>query len=225
VGQKQRQRNLNRQNSRVDKTKWSVSAYTVNAFYDFTKNEIIFPAGILQAPFYDVGASKEDNLGGIGFIIAHEITHSFDNNGSKFDESGNAANWWTEEDNAVFGELCEAVVGLYDGIEAAPGIVTNGRLTLSENIADLGAMACISRIAGGTSAHPDYRAMFTNLARCWVDSTYRDYAVLLSQMDVHSSQKVRANRVLQNSAAFQKIYDIQPGDGMYLAPEDMVNIW
>jgi len=225
IMRKQHLRNIKRQTSKVDKTKWEMNAYTVNAYYDPTKNEIVFPAGILQAPFYDIDAGAEANLGGIGFVIAHEITHSFDNNGAKFDENGNAANWWADEDYAVFDSLCEAVVNLYDGYEAAPGIPTNGVLTLSENIADMGALACVIKAARRTLDEPDYKAMFTNLAHCWVNTTYRDYAVLLAQLDVHAYDKVRVNRTLQNCAAFHEAFGVGPGDGMYIAPEDQVNIW
>ena len=123
----------------VNKDLWPMAAYTVNACYVPSSNEIVFPAGILQAPLYDVNASREENLGGIGYIIAHEITHAFDNNGAKYDKNGNAADWWTAEDYAAFQQLCDEVTAFYDGVEAAPGITCNGALTLSENIADLGA--------------------------------------------------------------------------------------
>ena len=225
IARKNHKLNTQKQNQPVDKSAWALSAYTVNAYYNATANEIVFPAGILQAPFYDINASLEENLGGIGFVIAHEITHSFDNNGSKFDEYGNAANWWTPEDYATFDGLCEAAVALFDGVESAPGVAMNGRLTLSENIADLGALACITEVARRSGDNPDYRAMFVNLAKCWVDTTYRDYAILLSQIDVHAANKIRVNRVVQNSEVFHRVFDIQPGDGMYLAPEKRVNIW
>ena len=132
----------------MDKTLWQMSPYTVNACYTASFNDITFPAAILQAPMYDVNASREENLGGIGYVIAHEITHAFDNNGAKFDEKGNAADWWTAEDYAAFQTKCEAVKGWYDGQESAPGITCSGTLTLSENVADLGALQCIVEAAG-----------------------------------------------------------------------------
>ena len=110
------------QKTGVDENIWPMTTYTVNAGYLFTANSITFPAGILQEPFYDVDASYEENLGKVGYVIAHEITHAFDNNGAKYDENGNAVDWWTQEDYAAFQTLCEKVVKLYDGKESAPGI-------------------------------------------------------------------------------------------------------
>ena len=212
------------QGTDVEDSDWLLSAYTVNAYYNSMANEIVFPAGILQAPFYDVNATREENLGGIGFVIAHEITHCFDNNGAKFDENGNAANWWAEEDYAKFNELCLEVVDYYDGIEYAPGIENSGILTLSENIADLGAMACVIQCADAMDG-ADYEALFLNLAKCWASTCNREYMEILSQMDVHSGDAIRAARAMQSSDKFYEIFDIKPGDGMYIAPEDRVAIW
>ena len=124
------------QNQPVDRTQWIMYPFTVNACYSATQNDITFPAAILQAPMYDVNAPYEQNLGGIGYIIAHEITHAFDNNGAKFDENGNAADWWTQEDYEAFHQLCDEMIAFYDGQEGVPGIPMNGTLTLSENVAD-----------------------------------------------------------------------------------------
>ena len=150
----------------ADKTEWMMSTYTVNAYYSFAANSINFPAGILQAPLYDLEASSAENLGGIGYIIAHETTHAFDNNGARYDSQGNAANWWTEEDYAAFEALCGKVEAFYDGLEEIPGVPCNGRLTLSENIADLGAAACITQ-AEGMREEPDYAALSRSAARSW----------------------------------------------------------
>lgn len=138
----EKEREIAKQGKPVDKGEWVMQAFTVNACYDPTNNDITFPAGILQAPMYDVHASYEQNLGGIGYVIAHEITHAFDNNGAKFDENGNAADWWTEEDYAAFEALCEKMAAFYDGWEGMPGIPTDGWQTLSENVADQGAVNC-----------------------------------------------------------------------------------
>lgn len=212
------------QGTKVDKSGWMMTVYTVNAYYSASANEIVFPAGILQAPFYDKDASLEENLGGIGFVIAHEITHSFDNNGAKFDENGNAADWWEPADYEHFQKLCSEVEEFYTGPEVAPGIANNGTRTLSENIADLGSMACVLETAK-KEANPDYKALFENLAQCWTMTSGRDYLQMLSSMDVHSFNKVRTNRTLQNYEEFYQAYGIQPGDGMYVAPEDRVSIW
>ena len=141
-----KEKTLAEQNTPVDKTDWLMEPFTVNACYSATSNDITFPAAILQKPLYDVNASREENLGGIGYIIAHEITHAFDNNGAKFDENGNAANWWTEQDYAAFQQKCLQVANWYDGQEVCPGVSCSGVLTISDNVADLGAMQCILEV-------------------------------------------------------------------------------
>lgn len=212
------------QDQPVDKSGWMMTVYTVNAYYNAGNNEIVFPAGILQAPFYDKDASREENLGGIGFVIAHEITHSFDNNGAKFDAQGNATDWWQPGDYEHFQQLCGEVEAFYDGVEVAPGFVNNGTRTLSENIADLGSMACILETAR-LEGDPDYQALFENLAKCWTMTSSRSTLQLLASVDVHSFNKVRVNRTLQNFEEFYQTYGIQEGDGMYVAPADRVQIW
>ena len=211
-------------NEPVDKEAWAMSAYTVNAYYDATSNSINFPAGILQAPLYDVNADYTENLGGIGYIIAHEITHAFDNNGAQFDAKGNQSNWWTEEDYAAFQTLCTEVEAFYDGVEAIPGVACNGELTISENVADLGALACIPPIEGRQS-EPDYNTLFESVARTWRSAASREMRTYLSTLDVHAPDKLRGNRVLQSLDEFFETFDIQPGDGMYLAPEKRVQVW
>lgn len=208
----------------VDKTAWQMSPYTVNAYYDPTANSINFPAGILQAPFYDVTADETENLGGIGYVIAHEMTHAFDNNGAKYDSQGNAADWWTAEDYAAFQTLCSRAVDFYDGVESAPGIACNGTLTLSENIADLGALACITQ-AEGREDTPDYATLYQTAARTWAFTGSRSVRAYLAQMDVHAPSKLRGSRALQSCDEFYTAFDIRPGDGMWLDPEDRVRIW
>ena len=201
-----------------------MAAYTVNACYVPANNEIVFPAGILQAPLYDVNASREQNLGGIGYVIAHEITHAFDNNGAKFDKNGNAADWWTEEDYAAFQRLCDEVVAYYDGVEAAPGISCSGALTLSENIADLGAAQCILE-AAQREDNPDLETLFRSVANTWCSTMPRDTAAYYATLDVHAPDKLRVNRVLQSLDEFYTTFEITEGDGMWLAPENRVSIW
>lgn len=212
------------QSKPVNKDLWPMAAYTVNACYVPTSNEIVFPAGILQAPLYDVNASREQNLGGIGYVIAHEITHAFDNNGAKFDKDGNAADWWTAEDYAAFQQLCDEVTAYYDGVEAAPGITCNGALTLSENIADLGAAQCILA-AAQREDHPDLETLFRAMANTWCSTMSRDTAAYYATLDVHAQDKLRANRVLQTLDEFYTTFGITEGDGMWVSPEDRVAIW
>lgn len=212
------------QGTEVDKTKWAMYPFEVNACYVLTANDITFPAGILQAPLYDVDASYEENLGGIGYIIAHEITHAFDNNGAKYDKNGNAADWWTAEDYDAFSKLCEEMIDFYDGQEAIPGVSVNGTLTLSENIADQGAAACITEIVSGLE-NPNYKALYTSLAKAWANTASREYAAYMTQIDVHGPGKLRVNRVVVSNDEFFKAFDITEKDGMWVAPENRVKIW
>lgn len=208
----------------VDKSKWSIPPHMVNAFYNATSNEIIFPAGILQAPFYDVNASREQNLGGIGTVIAHEITHAFDNNGAQFDKDGNMKNWWKDEDYITFQQKCQQVIDLYEGLEIAPGAVVSGALTLSENVADIGAMACILDIAANME-DVNYKELFESNARIWRMTATNQIYQLLATQDVHAPNKFRVNQVLRNFQEFYDTYGIEEGDMLYLAPEDRVTVW
>ncbi len=208
----------------VDKTGWALPPQTVNAFYNATNNEITFPAGILQAPFYDVNATREQNLGGIGTVIAHEVTHAFDNNGAQFDKDGNMSNWWSQEDYENFQQKCNEVIALYNGLEIAPGAIVNGNLTVSENVADIGAMACILEIAERLP-DTDYEVLFRSNANIWrMTATKQMYQYLVTQ-DVHAPNKFRVNQVLRNFDKFYETYGIKPGDGMYLAPKERVIVW
>ena len=212
------------QGTPVDKTEWAMYPYTVNACYVATSNDITFPAAILQPPMYDVNASYEENLGSIGYIIAHEITHAFDNNGAKFDENGNATDWWTAEDYEAFEKLCENMVAFYDGCESVPGIAMNGKLTLSENVADQGAVQCITEVVSGLE-NPDYKALYRSMANAWASTRTREYADYASKIDVHSDEKLRVNRVVVNCEEFYKAFDIKEGDGMYVPEDERVKIW
>lgn len=208
----------------VDKSAWMMTPQTVNAYYNPSSNEIVFPAGILQPPFYDLKATREQNLGGIGTIIAHEITHAFDNNGAQFDQNGNMLNWWTESDFTAFQQKCQSVIDLYNGLEIGPNAVLNGNLTVSENVADIGAMACILEIARGMP-NANYKQLFESNAAIWrFTATVQIYQYLATQ-DVHSPNKFRVNRVLQNFQEFYDTFGIVPGDRMYLDPEKRVTIW
>ena len=215
---------LAHQNDAPDKSEWIMTPFTVNACYNPSANDITFPAAILQSPLYDVNASREENLGGIGYIIAHEITHAFDNNGAKFDENGSAADWWTAEDYAAFRQKCQAVAEWYDGQEAYPGIACSGALTISENVADLGAAKCIVAAAKKLD-HPDLDKLFRAVANTWASTTSRQMREYLAVTDVHAPDKLRCNRVLQTLPEFYTTYGIRPGDGMWTAPETRVSVW
>ncbi|NLP00611.1 MAG: peptidase [Clostridiaceae bacterium] len=208
----------------VDKSGWFMSPQTVNAYYNALNNEIVFPAGILQPPFYDVNASREQNLGGIGAVIAHEITHAFDHNGAQFDEKGNMNNWWTPEDYQTFQQKTKSVVELYDGLEIAPDILVNGNLTLSENVSDIGGVACVLEIMKEIP-DADYKAFFESNGRIWRYTATPKMYQLLAQQDTHSPHKFRSNMVIRNFQEFYDTYNIQPVDRMYLAPEKRVNVW
>lgn len=207
----------------VDRMKWEMSPATVNAYFHPFKNIIVFPAAVLQAPFYSLKQSSSQNYGGIGAVIAHEISHAFDNNGSLFDEYGNLNNWWTKEDATHFKQLAQAMIDEFDGLPFA-GQKVNGKLTVSENIADAGGLSC-ALSAAKKEAGFDAQAFFINWARIWRTKARKEYQQLLLSIDVHAPQKLRANVQVKNLADFYEAFDIQPGDPMYLAPEKRVNIW
>ena len=187
------------------------------------KNIIVFPAAILQAPFYSLKQSSSQNYGGIGAVIAHEISHAFDNNGSLFDEFGNLNNWWTDEDSAHFKQLAQKMIDEFDGIPFA-GQKVNGKLTVSENIADAGGLSCALE-AAKTEADYNAQEFFINWATIWRMKATEQYMQLLLSIDVHAPQKLRANIQAENLDDFYTAFDIKPGDEMYRAPEDRVHIW
>lgn len=207
----------------VDRTHWEMSASTVNAYYHPFKNIIVFPAAILQAPFYSLKQSRSQNYGGIGAVIAHEISHAFDNNGSLFDENGNLNNWWTDEDNAHFKQLAQQMIEEFDGIPFA-GSKVNGKLTVSENIADAGGLSCAEEAAKNESNYDLYE-FFTNWAQVWRTKSTEEYKQLLLNIDVHAPAELRANVQVKNLDDFYDTFNVQVGDGMYLAPDKRVKIW
>lgn len=195
---------------------------TVNAFYSPTNNSIMILAGILQSPIYSIDASPEENAGGIGTIIAHEITHAFDNNGAKFDADGNFANWWQESDFQKFNELTKKAVAYYNTYEIK-GYPINGTLTLSENIADLGAVSCITEYA--LNKEYDLSKVYTAYGKMWATKKTDASEISAILNDVHSPAKIRVNAVLSAMDKFYEIFDIQIGNGMYKAPEERPSIW
>lgn len=213
---------LNRLGTKVDRSEWDVTPQTINAMYDPLNNEIIFPAAILQAPFYDSDNSYGANLGGIGFVIAHEVSHAFDSSGALYDEYGNYNVWWTDKELAEYQRMSQSIIDYYSNYEMM-GVKVNGDLTLMENIADLGAMTCITSIIGD-----DARALdeaFGQMTYNWASEDTASFMMYLLNTDTHSPNKVRVNAVLSSCDAFYKIYDIRETDGMYVAPEDRVGIW
>ncbi|KRN03353.1 neutral endopeptidase [Levilactobacillus senmaizukei DSM 21775 = NBRC 103853] len=207
----------------VDRERWDMSANTVNAYYSPSNNEIVFPAAILQAPFYSLDQSSSANYGGIGAVIAHEISHAFDNNGSQFDEFGNLNNWWTDADLEHFQGLAKAMINEFNGIEFA-GQKVNGKLTVSENIADAGGLSCALE-AAKSADDVDLRAFFINWANVWRMKATTEYMQLLLSIDVHAPAKLRANVQVKNLDDFYTTFNVQPDDAMYLAPADRVKIW
>ncbi len=208
----------------VDKRSWSMVPQTANAYYNASANEIVFPAAIIQAPFYDSSADFSTNLGGIGTIIAHEISHAFDSAGSLYDENGNYNIWWTAQDRAHFEDLSERVVTYYNAQEACNGCAVNGIQTLDENIADLGALSCVTSMLGNDA--DNLRKLFRQYAMIWA-SKYTDEAMVRRlYTDVHSPATVRVNAVLSATDAFYIAYpEINRRDKMYISPEKRVKIW
>ncbi len=201
---------------------WRIYPQTTNAMYDPIANSITIPAGLLQSPFFDVNAELEENLGGIGTVIAHEVSHAFDSRGAQFDENGNLSNWWTAEDYNAFKSLCEDIVLQYDGIKTEAGEL-DGELTLDENLADLAGMSCILNLAGAENAN--LGILFENYARIWRVKTDADYAEFLLNTDEHSPAKIRVNGVLSNFSEFTDFYDVIDGDGMFIPEEERINVW
>lgn len=213
---------LNKLGTKVDRSEWDVTPQTINAMYDPLNNEIIFPAAILQAPFYDSDNSYGANLGGIGFVIAHEVSHAFDSSGALYDEYGNYNVWWTDEELEEYQRMSQSIVEYYNNYEMI-GVKVNGELTLMENIADLGAMTCITSIIGDDEKALD--EAFGQMTYNWASEDTTSFMMYLLNTDTHSPNKVRVNAVLSSCDAFYKIYDIKETDGMYVAPEDRVGIW
>ncbi|WP_036451965.1 M13 family metallopeptidase [Mycoplasma buteonis] len=202
---------------------WSMSPAMINAYFHPFFNHIVFPAAILSYPFYDIKQSSSANYGGIGAVIAHEISHAFDNNGAQFDENGSLNNWWTENDYKMFKEKTQKAIELFDGIETEVGKV-NGKLTVSENIADMGGFSCALEAA---QKEPDFNAkeFFENWARIWRILCKPEAAKRRLESDPHAPGKQRANVQLSNCDLFYNEYNITENDGMYVAPEKRVKIW
>jgi len=207
----------------TDPTRWQMPGHMVNACYDPFVNDITFPAAILQAPFYSLKQTRSENLGGIGAVIGHEISHAFDSNGAKCDENGNINNWWTKQDYKKFNKKIEAMVKQFDGVELPWGKV-NGRFTVSENMADNGGVAVTLHIMKNTP-NVSYEEYFKNWARIWCTKAKPEYSQLLLQVDVHGPAILRANMTPRNFPEWYETFNVKKTDKMYIAPNKRVVIW
>ena len=226
--------NINKLGKPIDKTEWGMTAPTVNAYYSPQKNEIVFPAGILRFPFFDFNADDAINYGGIGAVIGHEMTHGFDDQGRQFDADGNLQDWWTKADADEFKKRADEVVQQYNGYVILDTLHVNGKLTLGENLADLGGLSIAyeafkntkegksnKKIDGFT---PDQR-FFLNWSQVWRNNILPEAAAQRILTDNHSPGMYRSNGPLTNMDAFYKAFDVKPGDAMYKAPEERTRIW
>ena len=207
----------------VDRTHWAMPGHMVNACYDPFVNDITFPAAILQPPFYSINQTRSENLGGIGAVIGHEISHAFDSNGAKCDELGNLNNWWTKADERKFSKKVNAMIKQYDGIELPWG-VCNGKFTVSENIADNGGMAVTLDIMSNSEG-VSFEEYFANWARVWCQKAKPEYQALLLKVDVHGPNYLRTNMPPRNFPEWYATFNVKKTDGMYLAPSKRVVIW
>lgn len=225
---------LDKLNRPVDKDDWYMTPQTVNAYYNPTTNEICFPAGILQYPFFDMEADDAFNYGAIGVVIAHEVTHGFDDQGCQFDKDGNLVNWWTDSDKENFTQRTKVMEEYFNQIEVAPGLYANGAFTLGENIADHGGLqvayhafknatkdAPLEVIDGFT---PEQR-FFISYANVWAGNIRDEEVVRRTKVDPHSLGKWRVNGALPHIGAWYEAFNITPESPLYLAPEKRVSIW
>ena len=208
----------------VDKDEWYMSPQTVNAYYNPTTNEICFPAGILQFPFYDSSVSDAWNYGGIGAVIAHEMTHGFDDQGRLFDEKGDMKSWWTEEDSREFKKQTDKFVEYWNNIEVLPGLNANGELSLGENLADYGGVR-IALEALKASGEKDLQEFFLAYSANWAGSIKEEEMRRRVIEDVHSLGKNRTNNCLCHFDEWYEAFDIREGDKMYIPKDERLNMW
>jgi putative endopeptidase len=220
----------------VDRTEWHMTPPTVNAYFNPLQNEIVFPAGILQPPFFDVTQDDAVNYGAIGVVIGHEITHGYDDEGRKYDAEGNLNEWWTTEDSKEFDARAQKVVDEYNAFEPLPGVHVNGKLTLGENLADLGGVSiaydALERdLARDPSKRKDIdgftpeQRFFLSFAQVWRTNIREAEARRLVTVDPHSPGRFRAEGPLVNYQQFFDAFHIKAGDPMWVAPELRAHIW
>lgn len=225
---------INKLGKPVDKTEWGMTPPTINAYYNPSNNEIAFPAGILQFPFFDFGADDAVNYGGIAAVIGHELTHGFDDQGRQYDADGNLNDWWTAEDAQKFNERADKVVAQYGGFTVNDSLHLNGKLTLGENLADLGglniAYEAFKKTPEGKSDKkidgftPDQR-FFLAWAQVWRQNVLPETSAQLVLVDPHSPGRYRANGPLQNIDAFYKAFNVQPGNKLYKPEAERIKVW
>lgn len=223
---------LNKIGKENDPTLWYMNAHEVNAYYDPSTNEICFPAGILQAPFFDMAADDAFNYGAIGAVIGHEMTHGFDDQGRKFDKDGNMRDWWTADDAAAFDARANIMKQFFDNIVVADDVHANGEFTLGENLADYGGVTIAyaayknfgtpSNDVAGLS--PDMR-FFIAYAGAWAQNIRRAEEIRLTKIDEHSLGRNRVNGILPHIGAWYDAFGITESDKMYVAPEKRVKLW
>ena len=230
----EQQRQLAKLGKPVDRAEWHMTPQTVNAYYNPEMNEIVFPAAILQPPFFNMAADDAANYGGIGAVIGHEISHGFDDQGSQYDGQGNLHDWWTPEDRARFAAKTKKLVTQYNQYQPVPGYHVNGELTLGENIADLSGLAIAYRayhiaLHGETPPVIDGlsgpQRFFAGWAQVWRAKVRDDEAIRRTRIDPHAPPQFRCNGAAVHNAGFYEAFSVKPGDGMYLAPEERIKLW
>lgn len=228
------QRNLDKLGKPVDRTEWGMTPQTVNAYYNPSLNEIVFPAAILQPPFFDLKADDAVNYGGIGAVIGHEIGHGFDDQGAAYDGDGVMKNWWTANDLTAFKARTGALVAQYSSFKAFPDLNVNGEFTLGENIGDLGglsiAIKAYKESLGGKEApvmdgFTGMQRVFLGWGQVWGEKAREEAVRSQIAGDPHSPAKFRINGVVRNVPEFYEAFKVKPGDSLYLAPEKRVKIW
>ncbi|MGB3065208.1 M13 family metallopeptidase [Sphingobacterium thalpophilum] len=227
--------NLAKQGKPVDKSEWGMTPQTVNAYYSPLFNEIVFPAAILQPPFYDYKADAAVNFGGIGAVIGHELSHGFDDQGAKYDGNGNLNNWWTDADKAKFEAAADALVKQFESYEPVPGVFVNGRFTLGENIGDLGgssvafdALQLYLKDKGDPGLIDGFtqnQRFFLSWATIWRTKTTDEFVVNQVKTDPHSPAQYRAFAPIINLDAFHEAWNTKPGDKMYVPMDKRIKIW
>lgn len=223
-------RELNKIGSPVDRDEWFMLPQTVNAYYNPGTNEICFPAGILQKPFFSPDATAAENYGGIGSVIGHEIGHGFDDQGAQYDGAGNLNDWWTADDKAAFEVKTKALIEQYDGFEPRnlPGEKVNGELTVGENIGDLGGLTIGHKAfviaEGGSASKEDRQALFMNWAYCWRTKRRKEQDLQFLTIDPHSPPEFRAN-IVRNLDEFHEAFETSADDELWVEPEERVRIW
>ena len=227
-------RQIVRTGGKVDRTEWGMTPQTINAYYSGNKNEIVFPAAILQPPFFNVAADDAVNYGAIGAVIGHEISHGFDDKGSQLDGDGRLRNWWTDDDRKAFDDITNRLVAQYEAYSPIPGQHLNGKLTLGENIADLSGLQIAYKawkLSLGGKPSPvidglngDQRFMY-GFAQVWRSKTRDERALQLLTIDPHSPGQFRADGASINADAFHQAFHTKPGDKMWKAPEDRLRLW